>query len=86
METCAQIKCFKEKKRMLILLGNTCTGGPRIAGSMNNLTVDAGQMVLNIMITMIIIFIITMIMITIIMIITITIRQCSTATLTSPAW
>ena len=28
-----------------IYKGNTCTGGPRIAGAMNNLTVDSGQMV-----------------------------------------
>ena len=28
-----------------IYKGNTCTGGPRIEGAMNNLTVDSGQMV-----------------------------------------
>ena len=35
--------------------GNTCTGGPRIAGAMNNLTVDSGQMVPIIRIIIIII-------------------------------
>ena len=50
---------------------------------MNNLTVDAGQMVLNIIIITIIIIMIT---ITMIIITKTIIRQCSTVTLTSPAW
>merc|ERR1719278_1682180 len=38
--------CFSQVSQGLnkIVNGNRCTGGPRIAGTMNNLTVDAGQM------------------------------------------